>query len=149
MTDTDDSTSAEAASSHPTATLEFDGACSGNPGPAAYGFVLERVDEVVTDQAPIGRATNNKAEYRALIAGLQRARTMEVDTLVAHGDSQLIVRQMTGEYDVHSENLRPVYDEATELVAEFAEVKFDWVPRGENTRADDLAQAALADRPSE
>lgn len=129
--------------------LEFDGACSGNPGPAAYGFVLERVDEVVTDHAQIGWATNNRAEYRALIAGLQRARTLEVDSLVARGDSQLIVRQMTGEYDVHSDNLRALNDEATELVAEFDEVEFGWVPRGQNTCADDLAQAALEDCPAE
>lgn len=80
-----------------TTELEFDGACSGNPGPAGYGILLDLGAEEVTDNGYIGEATNNRAEYIGLITGLQLAREYDVSSLVVRGDSQLVIRQMTGE----------------------------------------------------
>src|SRR5438067_11185332 len=95
-------------------TLEFDGGSRGNPGPAGIGVVLRAQDgtPLVTLGRFIGRATNNVAEYRALITALQKAKELGARKILAPGDSELIVRQMNGEYRLKNRDLRDLYDEA-------------------------------------
>src|SRR5437016_5897019 len=95
-------------------TIEFDGGSRGNPGPAGIGVVLRAQDgtPLVTLGRFIGRATNNVAEYRALIAGLEKAKELGAKKILVRGDSELIVRQMLGQYRVKSPDLKDLYDEA-------------------------------------
>jgi len=126
--------------------LHCDGAARGNPGPAAIGAVLfapGRLEPVVAISEAIGRATNNEAEYRALIAGLQAALEAGVTRLLVRLDSELLVYQMDGTYRVKAPGLKPLAREAAGLVRRFASVVFEQVPRERNTIADDLANAAL------
>src|SRR3954469_11676366 len=97
-----------------TITLEFDGGSRGNPGPAGIGVVLRAQDgtPLVTLGRFIGRATNNVAEYRALITALEQAKVLGAKKLIIRGDSELIVKQMRGEYRVKNADLRELYDEA-------------------------------------
>src|SRR5262245_54530093 len=103
-----------------TITLEFDGGSRGNPGPAAAGIVLRAKDGtvLVTLGHPIGRATNNVAEYEALILGLEQAKTISAEHLVIRGDSELIIKQMISEYRVKHPDLKPLYEMATKLAGE-------------------------------
>ena len=102
------------------ATLYTDGGSRGNPGPAAYGFVLEAEDGTVLDAVgeTIGVATNNVAEYSALVAGLARAAEVGVDELEVVSDSELLVKQMRGEYKVKNAALRELWLEAANLASE-------------------------------
>src|SRR5262249_30425366 len=95
------------------AKLSTDGGARGNPGPAAYGYVLEAEDGTVLDARGerIGIATNNVAEYRALIAGLERAVELGVDELEVVSDSELLVKQMQGDYRVKNETLRELNED--------------------------------------
>src|SRR6266436_6279056 len=106
-------------------TLEFDGGSRGNPGPAGIGVVVRAKDgtPLVTLGRFIGRATNNVAEYRALIAGLEKARELGAKNVVIRGDSELIVKQMRGEYRVKNPDLRALYDEAQALYRQFDSAK--------------------------
>src|SRR5881392_3906892 len=106
-----------------TITLEFDGGSRGNPGPAGIGVVLRAEDAtpLVTLGRFIGRATNNVAEYRALITGLEKARELGAKKIVIRGDSELIVRQMLGQYRVKNADLKDLYDEAQFLYHQFDE----------------------------
>lgn len=122
--------------------LRFDGASSGNPGPAGYGIVLEIGGDAITDSVYIGEATNNQAEYHGLIAGLKLARDHGVSHLDVRGDSQLVIRQMTGEYSVNNEHLRRLHGRACELAQRFDEVQFQWVSRENTGRVDELARKA-------
>lgn len=128
-----------------TLTLEFDGGSRGNPGPAGTGMVLRAQDgtPLVTLGQFIGRATNNVAEYKALICGLQRARELGAKKLIIRGDSELIVRQMIGQYRVKNADLRVLYDEAQSLVDEFDDVRFEHNLRHKNKLADKLANLAM------
>src|SRR5256885_16906002 len=94
--------------------LEFDGGSRGNPGPAGIGVVVRAGDgtPLVTLGRCIGRATNNVAEYKALITALQQARQLGAKKVIVRGDSELVVRQMRGEYRVKNADLRALYDEA-------------------------------------
>lgn len=125
--------------------LYCDGASRGNPGPAAIGFVLLDPDgrTVVEMGAEIGVQTNNVAEYQALIAGLETARSRGVKDLEVRLDSLLLVRQVTGEFRVKAENLKPLHRRASALVREFDRVKLVHVRRHLNERADELANLAL------
>ena len=98
-------------------TLWTDGGARGNPGPAAYGYVLEAENGTVlaAHGEAIGTATNNVAEYRALIAGLEKAAEVGVDELEVVSDSELLVKQMRGEYKVKSETLRGLFEQASDL----------------------------------
>lgn len=125
------------------ATLRFDGASRGNPGPAAYGYVLSVDGEEHRDADGIGRATNNEAEYRALLAGLRAAVDRDVSTLRVYGDSELVVKQLRGEYRVNAENLRPLYEEVTSLLSRVDDWSVEHVDREQNATADDLANEAL------
>jgi ribonuclease H / adenosylcobalamin/alpha-ribazole phosphatase len=127
------------------ARLSTDGGARGNPGPAAYGYVLEAEDGTVLDARgePIGVATNNVAEYRALIAGLTRAVEAGVDELEVVSDSELIVKQMRGEYRVKNEALRALSLEAGGLARKIGRVTYTAVRREHNELADRLVNEAL------
>jgi ribonuclease H / adenosylcobalamin/alpha-ribazole phosphatase len=127
------------------ARLSTDGGARGNPGPAAYGFVLEAEDGTVlaAEGAAIGVATNNVAEYRALIAGLERARELGVGEVEVVSDSELLVKQMRGEYRVKNEALRRLSVEAARLARELGPVSYRAVRREHNELADRLVNEAL------
>jgi ribonuclease HI len=127
------------------ARLSTDGGSRGNPGPAAYGYVLEAEDGTVLDARgeTIGVATNNVAEYRALLAGLGSAVERGIDDLEVVSDSELLVRQMRGEYKVKSATLRELVDEAQALAGSLGSVRFTAVRREHNELADRLVNEAL------
>jgi ribonuclease H / adenosylcobalamin/alpha-ribazole phosphatase len=127
------------------ARLSTDGGSRGNPGPAAYGYVLESEDGHVLDArgGAIGTATNNVAEYRGLIAGLESAVQRGVDELEVVSDSELLVKQMRGEYKVKNETLRTLQSEAAELAAGLKRVTYTAVRRAHNELADRLVNEAL------
>jgi ribonuclease H / adenosylcobalamin/alpha-ribazole phosphatase len=131
--------------------LYADGGSRGNPGPAAYGAALFDADggELARRAARIGRATNNVAEYRGLLAGLELARELGLSELTVRLDSQLVVRQMTGRYKAKNAALRELRDKARELAAGFQRVSYQHIPREANRLADALANAALDDRDPE
>ena len=121
-----------------------DGACSGNPGPAGIGVVI-KVDggTVQTVSEPIGAATNNIAEYTAIIRALKEAKTLGAEHLKLRTDSELVFYQLKGEYKVKHLNLKPLHEEALGLLKSFKKVEFKVVPREDNADADRLATAAL------
>lgn len=128
--------------------LYTDGAARGNPGPAAIGAVLYRgspaARNVVAELSEaIGRGTNNVAEYRALIEGLEMAARYDPASLVVRCDSQLLVRQLLGVYKVKSPGLRPLFRRARRLLDAFENVRIEHVRRDHNRRADRLANQAL------
>src|SRR5688500_19945157 len=110
-----------------TLTLEFDGGSRGNPGPAGIGVVVRAADgtPIVTLGRFIGRATNNVAEYKALITALQEAKKLGAKRIIIRGDSELIVRQMLGQYRVKNADLRELYDEAQHLYHQFDEGRIE------------------------
>ena len=127
------------------AKLSTDGGARGNPGPAAYGYVLEDEDGTVlaAHGEKIGVATNNVAEYSALIAGLEKAAELGVEEVEVVSDSELMVKQMRGEYRVKNEALRELYDEATALARRLTNVEYRHVKRAHNELADKLVNDAL------
>ena len=127
------------------ARLWTDGGARGNPGPAAYGYVLEADDDTVlaAHGEAIGVATNNVAEYRALIAGLEKALELGVDELEVVSDSELLVKQMRGEYRVKNPGLRELHDEAAALAHRLRKVGYTAVRREHNELADRLVNEAL------
>jgi len=128
-----------------TARLFTDGGARGNPGPAAYGFVLEEPDGTVlaAEGVAIGVATNNVAEYSGLVAGLRKAIELGVDELEVVSDSELMVKQMRGEYRVKNEALRGLFIEATRLARRLGDVEYRHVKRAHNELADRLVNEAL------
>jgi len=126
------------------AHLYFDGASRGNPGPSAIGWVLVSGDGIVAESGErIGRATNNQAEYDALIRGLEVAADYGFDEVHVRGDSELIVKQVRGEYDANDPTLREKRVRVRELLSRIDEWTIEHVPREVNGRADDLANEAL------
>ena len=127
------------------ARLSTDGGARGNPGPAAYGYVLETEDGTVlaAHGERIGIATNNVAEYSALIAGLEKAVELGVDEVEVVSDSELMVKQMTGEYRVKNEALRELSLEAGRLARRIGSVDYTAVRREHNKLADQLVNEAL------
>ncbi|MBU4491800.1 MAG: ribonuclease HI family protein [Euryarchaeota archaeon] len=124
--------------------LFFDGACRGNPGPMATGAVLMENGKKVKDVSKrIGMGTNNIAEWRALIEGLKLAKAHGCKALEVRGDSQLIIKQISGQYKVKSDNLIPLFNEAMKLCKSFDELRFRWVEREENLYTDALSNKAL------
>src|SRR5262249_20713585 len=126
------------------AKLSTDGGARGNPGPAAYGYVLEAEDGTLLDKRgeAIGVATNNLAEYRALVAGLEAALASGVTELDVVSDSELLVKQMRGEYRVKNAALRSLFAEATRLAGELGTVSYHAVRREHNELADRLVNDA-------
>jgi len=127
------------------ARLFTDGGARGNPGPAAYGFVIEADDGTVlaAEGEAIGVATNNVAEYSALIAGLERAAELAIDELEVVSDSELLVKQMTGEYRVKNEALQELNADASRLARRLHRVTYKAVRREHNELADRLVNEAL------
>jgi len=127
------------------ATLFADGGSRGNPGPAASAAILlgsegELLEEI---SAYLGTATNNVAEWTALVLGLEAARNLGIRRLDVRLDSELVVRQLRGEYRVKHVGLQPLYQRAVRLLRAFEKVDIGHVPRAQNTDADALVNAAL------
>jgi ribonuclease HI len=127
------------------ARLFTDGGARGNPGPAAFAYVLETDDGTVLEARgeAIGVATNNVAEYRALVAGLEKAAAVGVAELEVVSDSELLVKQMRGEYRVKNAALRELSLAAARLAREIGSVHYTAVRREDNTLADRLVNEAL------
>jgi ribonuclease H / adenosylcobalamin/alpha-ribazole phosphatase len=125
--------------------VEADGGSRGNPGPAGAGAVVkDSTGAVLAERAVVlGETTNNVAEYRGLIAGLQAARELGADEVDVRMDSKLVVEQMAGRWKVKHANLQPLAAEARGLVAQFGRVGFEWIPRAQNSHADRLANEAM------
>jgi ribonuclease HI len=124
---------------------QIDGAARGNPGPASYGVVVRAPDGAVAAELrkQIGRATNNVAEYYALIAALDYAAAHGIRALRIESDSLLLVNQMRGRYKVKSADLRPLFERARKMSQELEAFAIEHVPRERNRAADALANQAL------
>lgn len=125
-----------------------DGAARGNPGPAGAGAVI-----VAADGTPIahlgrflGEATNNYAEYHGLLLGLNRARELGVSEVQVYADSQLVIRQLGGQYRVRNEGLRPLFDEALRLLRGFRKFELHHIPREQNAAADEMSNRAIDEK---
>ena len=128
-----------------TITLYSDGASRGNPGEAAAGFVILDTHgaELIAKGVYLGQCTNNMAEYQALILGLHAAHQFKAERLAIRLDSELVVRQLEGRYQVKDAKLKPLYAKAMSLLRGFTNHTVSHVPRRENQRADELANQAL------
>jgi ribonuclease HI len=126
-------------------TVHVDGGARGNPGPAAAASVVSSPEGDLLDEQVqlLGPATNNVAEYRALLLGLGRARELGASEVDVVGDSELIAKQVSGEYRVKHEAMRPLHREAMAALSEFDDWSIRSVPRTQNARADALVNAAL------
>ncbi len=121
-----------------------DGACSGNPGPAGIGVVIKRDGMVVQEiSRPIGDATNNIAEYTALIHALEAARDLKAMEVAVKSDSELMVKQVAGKYKVKHENIKPLFERVKILSAGFKRFSLQHVPREQNKEADKLSVEAI------
>ncbi len=129
----------------PSLTLYIDGGSRGNPGPAGYGVVIQddAGNTVRTLARYLGRQTNNYAEYSALLAGLDCARELGAARVRVVADSELLVRQMQGRYQVRSPLLRPLYEEAHARAGQFDQFEIEHVRREKNQEADRLANQAM------
>jgi len=123
----------------------IDGGARGNPGPAGYGVRIQSADGTVLDElhGALGIATNNVAEYNGLLAALQWAVTHKVSRVHIRADSELLVKQMRGEYRVKNPGLQPLYVRARLLVAALDDVRFEHVRREFNTEADRLSNLGM------
>ncbi len=130
------------------ATLHTDGGARGNPGPAGIGYVLRRQDGgPVKHGEYIGIATNNQAEYTALIKGLERSLQNGVTGLDCFLDSELIVRQLQGRYRVKNNGLRPLFNKVLALAEKFDSISYHHVPREKNKEADRLVNQVIDQQP--
>lgn len=124
--------------------LFCDGASRGNPGPAAYGFVIFRSGEIVAKKGGcLGVTTNNVAEYEGLVRGLAECVEIGASEVTVKSDSELMVRQLNGRYRVKAPQLLPLFERANELLKRFQSFKVMHIPRAENKIADALANEAL------
>jgi ribonuclease HI len=139
---------AQAAERRKRTRLYVDGAARGNPGPAGAGAVILSPDGHVVAKLGkfLGDSTNNVAEYMGLILGLRRAKAMGIRELDVFSDSELMVKQLAGDYAVKAEHLRPLHDEARALLKGFTEVQVTHVPREENAQADLMSNRAIDER---
>jgi ribonuclease HI len=128
-------------------TINVDGGARGNPGPAAIGVVVSNAEGGVVEEIAerIGVATNNVAEYRALLRGVGAARALGADEVEIIGDSELVARQLTGAYRVKNAELKPLHAEVLRAL-DGMQWQIRTVPRAENFRADALVNAALDER---
>lgn len=130
----------------PTCIIHIDGGSRGNPGPAGVGVMLQWDDQ----DAPfheagyfLGEATNNFAEYQGLLKALDVAFAAEARTLEINSDSQLLVRQLLGQYRVKSPNIKPLYQQAVDSLKRFEQWNINHIYRDKNKRADQLANMAM------
>lgn len=124
----------------------FDGAAQPtNPGPAGIGsLIMEREGKIYWQESLfIGHQTNNYAEYTALIKLLEVCVKNNLNNITIHGDSKLVINQMNHIYQVKSENIRPLYIKAQKLAQQIRNINFQWIPRKQNTMADNLSKRAL------
>ncbi len=127
------------------AIIYSDGGARGNPGPAGIGAVIynEKRQEIATVSRFIGKATNNQAEYEALIAVLEKAKDLKIKKARVYLDSELIVKQINREYKVKDKDLAKLFIKVYNLIQSFEEISFYHVRREENKRADELANQAM------
>lgn len=126
------------------ASLSFDGGAKGNPGPAGYGYVLEKERHIpLKGHGYMPYATNNEAEYKGLINGMMFAREEGVTHLRVYGDSLLVINQMKGLWKVKADNIKELNKEARALVKDFQHVSFEHIPRELNSEADALYNKEL------
>jgi ribonuclease HI len=125
--------------------VHVDGGARGNPGPAAIGVVVADADGEVLDEVAetIGVATNNVAEYRAVLRGVERARALGASEVELVNDSELVARQLTGAYRVKHPAMKPLYEQAIAALRAFDGWRIRTGPRAQNARADELVNAAL------
>jgi broad specificity phosphatase PhoE/ribonuclease HI len=126
--------------------VEADGGSRGNPGPAGYGSVVwsaDRAAVLAESKQAIGRATNNVAEYRGLIAGLEEAGKLGATDVDVFMDSKLVVEQMSGRWKVKHPDISPLHQQATALSSRFDHIAYTWIPRAKNSHADRLANEAM------
>jgi ribonuclease HI len=125
--------------------VNVDGGARGNPGPAAIGVVVSQPDGTVVDEVAerIGVASNNVAEYKAVLKGIERALALGATEIELIGDSELVARQLTGAYKVKHPAMKPLHAQATEALGRFERWRIRTVPRAHNARADALVNAAL------
>jgi len=125
--------------------INTDGLSKGNPGPGAIGATLKDTKGKIVGSVAqaIGVTTNNVAEYKALIAALEKALQMGATEVEIRADSELMVRQITGRYKVKAPQIAPLYFQAGKLLSSFTKVKIVHVPREQNAEADELANLAL------
>ncbi len=128
--------------------LNSDGGARGNPGPGGVGIVLRRSDGSVAARggAFLGSVTNNVAEYEALLWGMRAALALGATELLVKADSELVIKQLRGEYRVKNEGLKPLFLQAQALRRKFASIEFTHVRRAENADADALANEAMDGR---
>lgn len=128
--------------------LYTDGAARGNPGPAGAGAVIVSPDGHIVAKIGkfLGDSTNNVAEYMGLILGLRRAKAMGIKELDVFSDSELLVKQLAGDYAVKAEHLRPLHDEAKSLLGAFSTIQVRHIPREENAQADLMSNRAIDER---
>lgn len=128
--------------------LYTDGAARGNPGPAGAGAVIISPDGHIVAKVGkfLGESTNNVAEYMGLILGLRRAKAMGIRELDVFSDSELLVKQLAGDYAVKADHLRPLHDEAKALLGAFSAIQVRHIPREENAQADAMSNRAIDER---
>lgn len=128
--------------------INTDGAARGNPGPAAIGATIK--DEsgklLARISKHIGSTTNNQAEYRAVITAMEKAVSLGAKHVIVKADSELVVKQLNGQYKVKNAALRPLYQKVVQLTGRLESFKISYVPRARNTEADALANKALDNR---
>jgi ribonuclease HI len=125
------------------AVIYTDGACSGNPGPAGIGVAIEFEGHSIHIAEHIGSATNNVAEYSALMRGLREASDLGAEEVEVYMDSELAVKQVKGQYKVKNEGLRPIFDSVIKLLKHFKKHKISHVPREQNELADRLSKQGV------
>ena len=125
--------------------VHVDGGARGNPGPAAIGVVVSNPEGEVLDELGerIGAATNNVAEYRALLRGVERARALGATEVEIVNDSELVAKQLTGAYNVKHPAMKPLHAQAVAALGVFDRWRIRSVPRADNARADELVNEAL------
>jgi ribonuclease HI len=128
-------------------TIYTDGGSRGNPGPAAYAYVIKRPGQPdIEEKAYLGQTTNNIAEYTGIVKALEHALELGGKKLIVNSDSELMVKQMSGQYKVKNEGLRPLYQQAVALRKQFESVVIKHVYREQNSQADALCNEAMDDR---
>ncbi|MEX0649945.1 MAG: ribonuclease HI family protein [Candidatus Andersenbacteria bacterium] len=126
------------------AILHTDGGARGNPGPAGIGYVLVIEDDAKIEHGEyIGEKTNNYAEYMALIKGLERAHQEKVTDIKCYLDSELVVKQLKGQYRVKHPDLKPLFEQVKEVAEDFNTISYTHIPRAKNKGADKLVNWAL------
>lgn len=127
------------------AVLWTDGAARGNPGPAGIGAILKSAggEVLYTGSEYLGHTTNNVAEYKAVLLGLTGALAQGVQYLEVRADSELLIKQLKGQYRVKSPGLKPLFDQAKQLISRFKSVKLTHIRRELNSEADRLANQGI------